>query len=76
MHKTLEFLKRPPAEALNGFSVDASSMLTFIQVGKVGDQITSLMVGAFGGLMLTKLEHITSSSFLCVISSNRGFSND
>jgi hypothetical protein len=53
MHKPSEFLNTPHAKAFTRFFVEVPSVLTFIQVGKGGDQITSLMVGALGGLMLT-----------------------
>jgi len=48
-----ELRKIPPAEALLGFSVDAPSLFAFIQDVRGGNHITSFMVGALGGLMLT-----------------------
>jgi len=53
MHIPAAFLKMPPTEALTRFLVEAPSVLTLIQVVKGGDQITSLIVGALGGLILT-----------------------
>jgi hypothetical protein len=53
MHSPTLFLKIPPAEALTGFFVEAPSVFTLIQEAKGGDHITSLIVGALGGLMLT-----------------------
>jgi hypothetical protein len=48
-----EFRKIPHAEAFKGFFVVAQSVFTFIQDTIRGDQITSLMLGALGGLIVT-----------------------
>jgi len=47
-----EFRKTPLAEAFKGFFVAAPSVFTFIQNTIGGDQITSLMLGALGGLIV------------------------
>jgi hypothetical protein len=68
MQMPFAFRKIPPAEAFKGFFVAAPSMFTFIQDIIGGDQITSLMLGA-------KLEHISSSRSVSIVTSNRGLRN-
>jgi len=76
------FLNIPLAEAFKGFFVVAPSVFTFIQDANGGDQITSLIVGALGGLIVTlqALRMLNScisplADFFSVVSHHRSLSN-